>query len=103
MYSQGKYMEFTGQILIDFLPDIVGIIGVCLVLWYYFLLQIGKCASDSLGFSLGNLMGSILLLISLWFNWNISSVLIEIAWFFISVYGIVKYFYRLLPEQTTKT
>lgn len=93
-------MYYSLEDLIDFLPDAIGICGVILVLWYYFLLQIGKCASDSLSFSVGNLVGSILLLISLWFNWNIASVLIEIAWLFISVFGIVKFFHRSPSSKT---
>lgn len=74
-------------------PDIFGIIGVILVLALYLLLQIGRCKAESLVFSAGNLLGSILVLYSLWFNWNLSSVIIEIAWLFISLYGMIKYFY----------
>lgn len=87
------------QDLFDHIPNILGIIGVLIVLFYYFLLQIGKCASDSLGFSLGNFIGSILLLISLWYNWNLASVVIEVSWLFISLYGIVKYYYRPLAKD----
>lgn len=75
-------------------PDILGTIGVVIILWYYFLLQIGKCSSESLSFSVANFIGSILLLISLWFSWNLASVIIEIAWLVISFYGIVKYYLK---------
>ncbi len=76
-------------------PDVLGLVGVVVILWYYLLLQLGKCVSDSLCFSLANFIGSVLLLISLWFNWNLASVIIEIAWLGISLYGILKYVRRL--------
>lgn len=75
-----------------YLPDALGIVGVVLVLSYYFLLQTGKCQANSLAFSMGNFVGSILLLISLWFSWNIASVSIELAWCLISLFGIIRYF-----------
>ena len=80
--------------LTPFIPDALGILGVLLILWYYFLLQIGKRAANSLSFSVGNLVGALLLLISLWYNWNLPSVIIEIAWFLISAYGIIRYYSR---------
>jgi len=76
--------------LLEFLPDLIGLFGVILILWYYFLLQTGKCTANSLMFSLANLIGSALLLISLWFDWNLSAVIIEIAWFLISLFGVIK-------------
>jgi len=79
----------------DFLPDLadlIGLIGVFTILWYYFLLQIGKCAPNSLRFSVANFLGAIFILISLWFNWNLSSVVIEVAWLLISLYGIYHYY-----------
>lgn len=78
----------------NFLPDALGLLGVFIILWYYFLLQCGRCTVENLSFSLANFLGSVLLLISLFFNWNLSSVIIEIAWLVISLYGIIKYFIR---------
>jgi hypothetical protein len=93
-------MQYLSANFIEFMPDLLGIIGVLLVLWYYFLLQIGKCTSNSLGFSVGNFIGSILLLISLGFNWNLASVIIEIAWLLISLYGIIKYYTRSVLQRS---
>ena len=73
----------------NILPDILGIAGVCCILWYYFLLQVSKCSAQDLSFSVANLVGSLLILFSLWFNWNLSAVIIEIAWVFISLYGVI--------------
>jgi len=68
----------------------LGIIGVSFILIAYFLLQINKLASNSLIFSLLNFFGSLLILISLFDEWNLPSFIIEIFWMLISLIGIVK-------------
>lgn len=85
--------------IIDLLPDAIGILGVVVILWYYFLLQLGKCNADSLSFSVGNLVGAVLLLISLWYSWNLASVIIEVVWCLISLYGIIKYYTRPMIQR----
>ncbi len=80
------------------LPDILGMTGVAIILWYYFLLQVGKAQAESFSFSFANLVGSALVLVSLWFNWNLSSVVIEIAWLLISLCATV----RALFHHNTK-
>lgn len=71
--------------------DIIGIIGVIIILLTYFLLQIEKISFKSFWYSFLNLIGSVLLLISLIFNWNLPSVIIEIFWMSISLFGIYKF------------
>ena len=71
-----------------FIPDIFGTAGVILIQVYYFLLQTHRCKSDDLSFLLANFFGSIFLLISLWFDWNLYAIIIEISWLAISTYGI---------------
>jgi len=68
----------------------IGLCGVIITVVWYFLLQIGKCRSTDLHFSVANIIGSIFLLISLIYHWNLSSVIIEIVWMLISLYGVVK-------------
>jgi hypothetical protein len=85
--------------LLSLLPTVLGIIGVLIILWYYFLLQVGKCNADGLGFSVGNFIGAVLLLISLWYNWNLPSVIIEAVWCLISLYGIIKYYTRPMIQR----
>lgn len=94
IYSLQKLFDFM-----PFLPDILGILGVLIILSYYFLIQIDKCSPKDLNFSVGNLIGSILLLISLLYNWNLASVLIEIAWSLISIYGITQYYLRSKTQK----
>ncbi|EKD54588.1 MAG: putative membrane spanning protein [uncultured bacterium] len=68
----------------------VGLLGVLLVLIAYFFLSTGRWNSDSLSFQVSNFLSAILILYSLYFHWNLSSVIIEIAWIAISVLGIFR-------------
>jgi hypothetical protein len=73
------------------IADTVGIIGVGLTLLAYFLLQIERLTSDGLGYSLLNLIGAIMVMYSLMFNWNTPAVIMEAAWILISLYGTVRH------------
>lgn len=74
------------------LPDIIGIIGVCLILLAYSLLQLERIDPKSLRYSMLNGIGAVLILISLIYDFNLASFIIECAWLIISVFGIVKAF-----------
>ena len=76
---------------IHFISDIVGIIGVGLVIMAFFLIQLEKITSSSSIYLYSNFFGSIMLLFSLYYHWNLASVIIEILWLLISTYGIVKF------------
>jgi peptidoglycan/LPS O-acetylase OafA/YrhL len=76
--------------LIDYVFDGVGLVGVALILLAYFLIQSGRLTSEDLRYPVLNLVGALLLLISLLHSWNTPSVVIELCWISISVYGIVK-------------
>jgi hypothetical protein len=78
--------------MFNILPDIIGLLGVTIIVVTYYKLQLEKIDSKSLEYSLSNMIGSILILTSLLFNWNLSSVIIEIIWIIISLIGVVKYF-----------
>ncbi|MEM1380468.1 MAG: hypothetical protein AAGH41_07585 [Pseudomonadota bacterium] len=72
------------------LYDITGIVGVLFVLAAYFLLQSGRIKSDELRYPMINLIGAVLILVSLTNTFNLASFVIEVAWIAISVFGIVK-------------
>ncbi|MCE3231850.1 MAG: hypothetical protein K0R98_107 [Rickettsiaceae bacterium] len=76
---------------IDFLINAIGTLGVAFILVTYFLLQSGKIKSNQLSYSVLNLIGSSLILASLFKFWNLPSVIVEAFWVLISIYGIYKY------------
>lgn len=72
------------------LADAVGMVGVVLILIAYFLLSMGRWAADGLAYQILNFIGAWLMLYSLYFHWNFSAVVIEIAWVGISIVGIYR-------------
>ena len=74
-----------------FISNIVGIVGVALVILAFFLVQIEKTTPKSALYLYSNFWGSLMLLFSLCYHWNLASVIIEVLWLLISIYGIVKY------------
>ena len=71
--------------------DIVGSIGVIIIIGAYLLLQLQKVESSSLLYSLLNGTGAILVIISLYFDFNFPAFVVEFFWLLISVFGIGKY------------
>lgn len=72
------------------IADIVGIIGVFFVIISFFLLQTEKLTSTSPLYLYSNFWGALLLLFSLYYHWNLASIIIEILWLAISIYGIIR-------------
>jgi len=72
--------------------DLVGFIGVLLIVIAYLLLQLDKLSSSSLSFSFLNAAGSLLIMLSLIFKFNVSAFMIEVFWFLISLFGLSKWF-----------
>lgn len=70
--------------------DCVGSTGVALVLVTYFLLQSGRLSGRGMAYSVLNLIGSLLITVSLTYTFNLSSFIIEIFWIGISLYGIAR-------------
>lgn len=70
--------------------DIVGLIGVLLILLAFLLLQIGKLRGDGPIHQLLNAFGAAAVLVSLWHAFNLSVLLMESAWLLISMYGFAR-------------
>lgn len=70
--------------------DLMGNIGVLLIVGAYFALQSGRLVSTHVSYSLLNGFGAILILVSLYFEFNLSAFIIECLWLVISIYGLVK-------------
>jgi predicted membrane protein len=66
-----------------------GFIGMLFVVVAYLFLQMNKYTIKSLQYQLLNLVGAILLLISLFVHFNLGSFIIEVFWIIITIYGIV--------------
>ena len=78
--------------------DLIGNLGVLLILLSYLLLQLGRVRPDGLRFSLANGVGALLILISLIQEFNLSAFLIEAAWLLISAGGVLRYMLRRRDE-----
>ncbi|BFU76996.1 hypothetical protein ALC152_02110 [Arcobacter sp. 15-2] len=70
--------------------QVIGFVGMIFIVFAYFLLQTGTYDTQSLKFQLINLIGAVLLLISLCVHFNLGSFIIEVFWIFITLYGIYK-------------
>jgi hypothetical protein len=71
--------------------DVVGNLGVVLIVATYLLLQLGRLSSRQLSYSLLNALGAALVVVSLLFEFNLSAFIVELFWLVISLLGIVVY------------
>ena len=76
------------------LPDLIGLTGVGLLIITYALLQLDKIDPKGFWYSFNNLVVAILVTVSLIYTPNLASIVIEIFWFLISLYGVVMFFKR---------
>ena len=78
--------------------DFVGNIGVVILISLFYLNVSGRINSQGLWYNVGNLLVAILLGINLYYKPNISSIIIEIFWSAISIYGIYNYYKVRRPK-----
>lgn len=74
--------------------DIVGAVGVALIIGTYLLLQFERLASDRPLYSVLNALGASLIIVSLYFEFNFSAFIVEFFWLLISLFGIGKFAMR---------
>lgn len=70
------------------MADIVGLIGSALFIAAFAYANLAK-QFDKLLFNIANLVGAILLIASLWVNFNLAAFVLEVAWAIIALLGIV--------------
>lgn len=70
--------------------DLIGMIGVVMILTVYGMVQIDRIDVKSISYSVYNAVGAVLILISLLVTFNLASFVIEIAWLGISIFGIIQ-------------
>ncbi len=78
--------------------QLIGLLGMICIVAAYFLLQIGRINSETLAYQTINLIGAILLIISLLEHFNLGSFLIEVFWIFITFFG----FYKIYKKRSAK-
>ncbi|WP_235506491.1 CBU_0592 family membrane protein [Altererythrobacter sp. Root672] len=72
----------------SFTADVIGLIGSALFIGAFAYANLTKTL-NKLGFNLANMIGSILLLISLSVNFNLAAFVLETAWGLIAAAGLV--------------
>jgi uncharacterized membrane protein len=70
--------------------DLVGSLGVAVIIITYILLQTERLSSRHIAYSLLNAIGACLIIVSLVFNFNFAAFIVEFFWLLISLYGIGK-------------
>jgi hypothetical protein len=78
-----KVMQFSWY-------DLIGSIGVSIIIVTYFLLQTERIKSENIYYSILNACGSSLIILSLIFNFNLAALIQEAFWVLISIYGVAK-------------
>jgi hypothetical protein len=70
--------------------NVVGNAGVVLIVGTYLLVQLRRMSATELPYIVANGLGALLILYSLWFEFNLSAFLIEATWLLISIVGILR-------------
>ena len=74
--------------------DWVGIIGSLMIAGAYYGVSNNYFSPEKLTYHLINLIGSLLILLSLYFKPNPGAILIELLWIFIASIGIYNYYFK---------
>lgn len=74
--------------------DLVGTIGVGIIILTYVFLQLERIRANSIFYSLLNAAGASLIIVSLVYNFNFAAFIVEFFWVLISLYGIAKHFLK---------
>jgi hypothetical protein len=81
------------------LHDLIGNIGVALIVGTYFLVQIGRMSAVQLPYIMLNGLGALCIMYSLIFAFNMSAFLVELIWLLISVLGASRVLLRRRRER----
>ena len=76
------------------IPDLIGYTGVALLIVTYAMLQLDRIDPKGFWYSFNNMIVAMLVTVSLLYTMNKASMVIEVFWFIISVYGIIMYYKR---------
>lgn len=82
--------------------DVIGLVGVGLIVVAYILLQADKISAANPWFSVVNAAGSAMVLVSLWFEFNLAAAVVEIFWLIVSLFGLWRSTRGLRPSSGQK-
>jgi multisubunit Na+/H+ antiporter MnhB subunit len=80
--------------MVTWIIDAIGVLGALLCVLAYFLLQLERTDPRGLNYNILNLLGAAFLLLSLSFNFNLASFVIEVFWISASLIGLWKFWRR---------
>jgi len=86
-------MDFSYSIF-----ELLGVLGFVFYMLSYGLLQFGKISGHSYCYTIMNMLAAGLVLISLLHQFNLASVLIQVSWIIISLFGLA----RLWQQRRSK-
>jgi hypothetical protein len=70
--------------------DLVGNVGVVVIVGTYLLLQLGRLNGSGFAYSMLNATGASMVIVSLMFNFNLSAFVVELFWVLISLLGVAR-------------
>lgn len=70
--------------------EIIGLIGVFFILVTYLLAQSSKISVDDWTFLIGNVFGSLCVIFSLLYQWNLAAFIVEFFWTAITLFGVYR-------------
>jgi len=73
------------------MADWIGIIGSIMISIAYFGVSTGRVSGENPRFQMLNLIGSVMILYSLWFRPNLGAIIIEVLWISIASYALIKF------------
>ena len=79
---------------VDIAADIVGFAGSVVIVVQYYLSLRGRIDTGGVAYPLGNLCGSLMVLVSLCIHFNMPSLCIEVFWSSVSLYGVIAAMWR---------
>ncbi len=79
--------------------QLIGIAGFLSYMVGFAALQLGLIDGNGAAYTIANILGAFLVLISLTTAFNLASLLIQVAWIFIGIYGL----WRRLSRWTDET
>jgi multidrug transporter EmrE-like cation transporter len=85
---------------LETLANIIGMLGTTAVVAAYFMIQVDRMDPKGLAYNLWNLLGAVLLLLSLLVHFNLASFVIELFWIAASVVGLHRVFKHRRQNKT---